>query len=70
MPGSFELALKAAGSPDPHTCALLDDQARITRAARSLGLYSILVGKDFAGEDADAAFVEWGDLPGLLDGQI
>ena len=67
---SFEMALQAAGSPDPRTCALLDDQARITRAARSLGFYSILVGKDSAGEDADAALVKWTDLPGLLDGRI
>ena len=70
MPESFEMALQAAGSPDPRTCALLDDQARITRAARSLGFYSILVGKDSAGEDADAALVKWTDLPGLLDGRI
>jgi len=70
MPESFELALQAAGSPDPHTCALLDDQARITRAAHRLGLYTILVGKETAGEDADAALVKWADLPGLLDGRI
>ena len=70
MPESFELALKAAGSPDRRTCALLDDQARITRAARNLGLYTILVGKDSAGEDADAALIKWTDLPRLLDGRI
>jgi putative hydrolase of the HAD superfamily len=70
MPGSFELALKAAGSPEPRSCALLDDQARITRAARSLGMYTILVGKEFAGGDADAALLNWTDLPGLLDGKI
>ena len=70
MPESFEMALQAAGSPDPRTCALLDDQARITRAARRLGMYTILVGKDSAGEDADAALVNWTDLPGLLDGRI
>lgn len=70
MPESFELALQAAGSPDPRTCALLDDQDRITHAARSLGLYTILVGKDFSGEDADASLKKWTDLPGLLDGRI
>ena len=70
MPESFSLALKAAGSPDPHTCVLLDDQARITRAARNLGMFTILVGKESAGEDADAALVKWIDLPGLLDGRI
>jgi putative hydrolase of the HAD superfamily len=70
MPESFELALQAAGSPDPRTCALLDDQSRITRAARLLGLFTILVGNDLAGDDADAALVNWTDLPGLLDGRI
>jgi putative hydrolase of the HAD superfamily len=70
MPEAFDLALKATGNPDPHTCALLDDQARITRAAHNLGMFTILVGNHFAGEDADAALVNWSDLPGLLDGQI
>jgi putative hydrolase of the HAD superfamily len=70
MPESFDLALKAAGSPDPHTCALLDDQARVTRAAHHLGLYTILVGKESSGEDADAAMLNWIDLPGLLDGRL
>ena len=69
-PESFELALQAAGSPDPCTCALLDDQVRITRAARSLGLYTILVGKMAAGEDANASLLKWADLPGLLDEQF
>ena len=69
MPESFELALRATGSPDPRTCALLDDQARITRAARSLGMYTILVGKESAGENADASLIKWTELPGLLDGR-
>jgi putative hydrolase of the HAD superfamily len=66
MPESFELAMQAAGSSDPHTCALLDDQIRITRAARSQGLYTILVGKEATIEDADASLKKWTDLPGLL----
>lgn len=70
MPESLDLALLAVGSPPPGDCALLDDQARITRAARRAGLFTILVGKDTAGEDADASLVNWTDLPGLLDGRI
>jgi putative hydrolase of the HAD superfamily len=70
MPESIELALKAAGSPDPRTCVLLDDQARTTRVAHSFGMYTILVGKETAGEDADAALLKWADLPGVLNGQI
>ena len=69
MPESFLLALKAAGDPDPRTCALLDDQARITRAAHTLGMYTILVGKDMTPGDADVALLHLVDLPGLLDGQ-
>lgn len=70
MPEAFELALKAAGSPDPLTCVLLDDQRRITRAARHLGMYAVLVGEDTPGEDADAALPHLSDLPGLFDGRI
>ena len=70
MPESFELALKKAGSPDPHACVLLDDQRRITRAARLVGLYTVLVGKDTPGEDADATLLHLADLPGLFDGDI
>jgi len=70
MPEAFELALKAAGSPDPHACVLLDDQRRITRAARHLGMYTILVGGLTADDDADAALLHLTDLPGLFDGMI
>jgi putative hydrolase of the HAD superfamily len=70
MPGAFELALKAAGGPDPRACVLLDDQRRITRAARLLGMYTVLVGKDTPGEDADATLLHLTDLPGLFGGEI
>ena len=70
MPESFELALKAAGSPDPHACVLLDDQRRITRAAHRLGMYTILVGEEGPGDDADAALVHLTDLPRLFGGNI
>jgi putative hydrolase of the HAD superfamily len=70
MPKAFELALKAAGSPDPHACVLLDDQRRITREARRLGMYAILVGEDSPGDDADAALLHLTDLPGLFVGRV
>jgi putative hydrolase of the HAD superfamily len=70
MPEAFERAVKAAGNPERTTCVLLDDQKRITRAARSLGMYTILVGTASPGEDADAALMHLTDLPGLLDGRI
>lgn len=70
MPESFQLALVAAGDPKIHTCVLLDDQARITRAARSLGIFTILVGKADPGFNADEALLNLANLPGLLNGRI
>ena len=70
MPEAFELALKAAGNPEHQACVLLDDQMRITRAARSLGMFTSLVGKTMPGDDADAALLHLSDLPGLLDGRV
>jgi putative hydrolase of the HAD superfamily len=70
MPEAFELALKAAGNPERGACVLLDDQPRITRAARKLGLFTILVGKGTPGDDAEAALLHLSDLPGVLDGRV
>ncbi len=69
MRESFELALEKAGSPAANTCVLLDDQSRITRAGRMAGMYTVLVGKDQAGEDADAALPDLADLKSLFNGQ-
>jgi putative hydrolase of the HAD superfamily len=69
MPESFALALKAAGDPEPRTCVLLDDQARITRAGHDLGLFTVLVGKTAAPGEADASLLRLADLPELLQGQ-
>jgi len=69
MPGAFELALKAAGDPDPRKCVLLDDQRRITRVASQLGFYTILVGAEDPGEDSQAALLNLAGLPALLEGQ-
>jgi putative hydrolase of the HAD superfamily len=66
MPESFQLALAAAGNPDPRNCVLLDDQGRITRAARALGMYTVLVGRDDPGFEADEALTHLADLPALM----
>ncbi|MEZ0396967.1 MAG: pyrimidine 5'-nucleotidase [Anaerolineales bacterium] len=68
MPEAFEKALAAAGHPDPRACVLLDDQARITRAARALGMYTVLVGRADPGCDADLALLSLVDLPAHLTG--
>jgi putative hydrolase of the HAD superfamily len=66
MPGAFELALAAAGNPDPRNCVLFDDQGRVTRAARALGMYTVLVGRDDPGFEADEAVPQLVDLPSIL----
>jgi putative hydrolase of the HAD superfamily len=70
MPGAFELALKAAGNPEPQSCVLLDDQRRITRAASLMGMYTILVGGTEPGEDSQAVLSNLSGLPGLLGGRV
>jgi putative hydrolase of the HAD superfamily len=66
MPEAFGLALKAAGNPDPRSCVMIDDQPRITRAARALGFVTILAGRADPGEDADLALPFLTDLPERL----
>jgi pyrimidine 5'-nucleotidase len=66
QPEALTIALEKAGEPDPRRCALIDDLRHTTRAARDFGFYSLLYGDGAPGEDADAAFTSWSDLPDLL----
>lgn len=76
-PEAFALALKVAGESDPSKCVMIDDIPNTTRAAKSQGLYSVLYGSvmpnHFGGSaksaDADASFVDWKELPALLNGR-
>ena len=67
-PEAFALAMQVAGERDPARCVMIDDLPHTTRAARKLGLFSLLYGSEAAQEDADGAFSDWQALPGLLDG--
>jgi putative hydrolase of the HAD superfamily len=69
MPASFAIALKLAGETDPQRCAMIDDLPHTTRAARQLGLFSILFSDAPSSLDADAVLNEWIALPGLLNGR-
>jgi pyrimidine 5'-nucleotidase len=66
MPEAFRIAMRAAGETDPARCVMIDDLPHTTRAARELGLYSILYGCNEPHPDADACFTSWEQLPGLL----
>ena len=68
-PEAFALAMQTAGESSPARCVMIDDLPHTTRAARALGLYSLLYGAESSGLDADAAFSDWRLLPGLLDGK-
>jgi putative hydrolase of the HAD superfamily len=67
-PEAFALAMRIADERDPARCVMIDDLPHTTRAARKLGLFSLLYGVQAAAGDADGAFSDWCDLPGLLDG--
>ncbi len=46
MPESFAIAMKAAAETDPSRCVMIDDLARTTRAAKQVGMFSILYRRD------------------------
>jgi putative hydrolase of the HAD superfamily len=67
MSESFGIALAAAGETDPSRCVMIDDLPRTTRAAREMGLFSILFGQQAFSPDANATLLEWSGLPELLN---
>ncbi len=67
-PQAFDLAMRTAGESAPDRCVMIDDLPHTTRAARELGIYSLLYGAPSGASDADAAFSDWRSLPALLDG--
>jgi putative hydrolase of the HAD superfamily len=67
MPESFGIAMKIAGESDPSRCLMIDDLSRTTRAARQVGMSSILYGSQTEGNDADASFSDWNEFPGILE---
>jgi putative hydrolase of the HAD superfamily len=67
MPESFKMALQIAGNPKPQECVLLDDQARVTRAAKGIGMYTILVGKEITGDEANSFVLNLNEIESLLD---
>ena len=67
-PETFAIAMQAAGETDPSRCVLIDDLPRTTRAAKALGIYTLLYGPSAPSVDSDAAFSDWGELSALLNG--
>lgn len=69
MPESFKIAMKAAGESDPSKCVMIDDIHRTTRAAKEVGLFSILYNDDFLAGSADAHLTDWNELKTMLERQ-
>jgi pyrimidine 5'-nucleotidase len=66
MPESFAIAQELADEPDPRKCVMIDDLPRTTRAAREVGMASILYGTEEPTSQASGVFLNWKDLPILL----
>ena len=67
MPESFNIAMQIAGETDASCCVMIDDLVRTTRAARHVGMSSVLFGSASVNGDADAGFMDWADLPDILE---
>lgn len=67
MPESFKIAMKLAGESDPSRCVMIDDLTRTTRAAKEVGMSSILFGGTAASEDANASLSNWNELTDILE---
>ncbi|GAB1469232.1 pyrimidine 5'-nucleotidase [Chloroflexota bacterium] len=69
MPDAFKLAMNLAGETDPRNCVMIDDLTRTTRAARELGMFSLLMNESFSNGDADAPLNDWAELHDILERQ-
>ena len=67
MPEAFKIAMKLAGESDPSRCVMIDDLTRTTRAAKEVGMSSILFGGTAASEDANASLSDWNELTDILE---
>lgn len=68
MPEAFQLAMRLAGETDATRCIMLDDGPRTTRAAKALGMYSILVAEQAvpAADHSHSIISHWRELPSVL----
>jgi len=67
MPEAFAIAMQLAGESDPARCIMIDDLPRTTRAAKEIGMTSLLYGTDLPEENASASFTNWQHLPDFLE---
>ncbi|MCL4562202.1 MAG: pyrimidine 5'-nucleotidase [Chloroflexi bacterium] len=63
---AFQIALQAAGEPDPHHCVLIDDSPRNIATARQMGFTTVLVGTGEAHPSAVHSIASIKNLPTIL----
>ncbi len=69
MPDAFHIAMQLAGESDPRKCVMIDDLPRTTRAAKELGMFSILMSDTLKNDDANAHLTDWAQLHKILERQ-
>jgi pyrimidine 5'-nucleotidase len=67
MPEAFAIAMKLAGESDPARCIMIDDLKRTTRAAKAIGMSSILFGETASSEEASASLSDWNEFTDILE---
>ncbi len=63
---AYERALQITGDNNPEDCVIFDDSVRNLTPARSLGFYTILVGKNGNEPDVDRALTSLHDLQACM----
>ncbi|MEA3351506.1 MAG: pyrimidine 5'-nucleotidase [Chloroflexota bacterium] len=63
---AYQKALELIEDSDPQTCALLDDSEHNLAAARDLGFFTVLVGKNEAKSAADRVLIKLHNLPQIV----
>lgn len=66
-PEAFALAMQAAGEKDPSKCIMIDDLPHTVKAAKTLGMYSVLFGAAAPDGVSDASISDWRQLPAILN---
>jgi putative hydrolase of the HAD superfamily len=66
QPYSFQVALKAAGWPNPRRCLFVDDAPHNLRAGRELGFFTVMVGTQEPNPAADRVIPRLCVLPEIL----
>ena len=66
QPEAYQTALALSKTTDPKTCVFLDDSVQNLVAARKLGFFTVLVGKNGHDDTVDRSLERLEDLPAVM----